>query len=950
MPITRVFLGWNRPALAAAADYLVERFQPPPASKAALDLSGIILAAPGGRAGRRLEELLLERTEAAGRPLSPPAMITVGQLPEMLYVAQRPFADRLTQQLAWVEALRRTDERSLRELVSNLPSETDLAGRLALGEMLAKLHRELAGDGLDFRQVAECGSQLEDFPEQARWQALSVVQKTYLDLLDSLELWDLQTARLFAIEHRECRTDQEVILVGTADLNRAQRQILDLVADRVTALIFAPDSIANRFDSHGCLAAPAWQEAALPLEDDQIEVVGGPTDQALAVARALADWEGRFSAEEISVGVPSEPLIPYVQQQLAQCGVVTRYGAGRPIGRSSPYLLLAVVADYLEAGSFAALAALLRHPAVDAWLASAGLGGDWLSELDGYRSRHLPAALDDDWRGKPEEYAGLKGACATLHQLLEETIGFTAARRHPSPRRRLSQWGQPILALLAALFGARPLRRHEEPDRTHWLACEKVFGALSANLTLERYPTLDPEIEAPEALRLLLRQLDGETIAPLADPDAVELLGWLELPVDDAPALVVCGMNDQTIPDSLSADLFLPDHIRRQLGIEDNDRRYARDLYALSVLAASRPGPTLKLIAGRSSPDGNPLTPSRLFFACDDAVAARRALAYFDDDRASQAVSVPQGALVPGQSRTRLVPPLPEPLDTPVRSMRVTEFRDYLACPYRYYLKHRLRLASLSDWGEELDAAGFGTLAHEVLGDFGKSEQAASTHNDEIATFLSDSLNRHARAFYGSDPLPAVRVQIEQLRWRLMHFARWQAEWASHGWRIDAVEQDLQGQGTSLLVDGVPLELHGRIDRIDLNEMTGERIIFDNKTSDTAKKPEQVHRRGDEWVDLQLPLYRHMAYASEGEGPIRVGYIVLPKDTTKIGPLFAPWTEDDFSEADRVAEDVVRRIRNAEFWPPTLPPPAFSEEFAAICQDGQFGVLADALREEGGES
>ena len=119
------------------------------------------------------------------------------------------------------------------------------------------------------------------------------------------------------------------------------------------------------------------------------------------------------------------------------------------------------------------------------------------------------------------------------------------------------------------------------------LACEKVFRTLSANLALEHYPALDPEIEGPEALRLLLRQLDGETIAPLADPDAVELLGWLELPLDDAPALVVCGMNDQTIPDSLSADLFLPDHIRRQLGIEDNDRRYARDLYALSVLAAS---------------------------------------------------------------------------------------------------------------------------------------------------------------------------------------------------------------------------------------------------------------------------------------------------------------------------------------------------------------------------
>lgn len=941
MPIKRVFLGWNRPALIIAADYLVEQYR----QAKSLDLSQVILAVPGGRAGRRLEELLLQRSEAAGLTLAPPAMITVGQLPEELYVAQRPFADRLTQQLAWVEALRKTEDRHLQQLVSELPAENDLASRLALGEMLARLHRELAGDGLDFREVAECGSRLEAFPEQARWQALSIVQQTYLDILDSLELWDLQTARLFAIQYRECHTDHQVILIGTADLNRAQRQILDLVADRVTSLIFAPESIADRFDAHGCLEVPAWQDVALELRDDQIELVDGPTDQGVAVAKALADLDGRFAAEQVSIGVPSEPLIPYVQQQLDQCGVAARYGAGRPIGRSSPYRLLAGMADYLDTKSFASFAALLRHPAVDAWLTSTGVDGDWLSELDRYRSRHLPSTVDDDWRGKPEEYELLQTVHAKLDELLAETIGGTG---RSSLRLRLSQWGQPILALLTAIFGHHSLHRNEEPDRSHWIVCDKVFRVLSANLVLERYEQLEPELDAAEALRLILRQLDGETIAPQPNPNAVELLGWLELPLDDAPALIVCGMNDQTIPDSLNADLFLPDHMRRQLGIEDNDRRYARDLYALSVLVASRAD--LRLIAARTSPDGNPLTPSRLFFACDDETAARRALEYFDDDRSGPSPVVLHGALEPGRPRTSLVPPPPEPLDEPLRFMRVTEFRDYLACPYRYYLKHRLKLAALSDWGSELDAAGFGSLAHEVLGDFGTSEVAASTHNDEIALYLNDSLNRYSRTFYGKEPLPAVRVQIEQLRWRLMHFARWQAEWASQGWRIEAVEQDLQGQGTSLLVDGVPLELHGRIDRIDVNEATGERVIFDNKTSDTAKKPEQTHLKAGEWIDLQLPLYRHMAFASEGEGPIRVGYVVFPKDTTKIGPLFAPWTEEDFGEADRVAEDVVRRIRAGEFWPPTLPPPAFSEEFAAICQDGQFGALADLLRGEGGDS
>ena len=62
------------------------------------------------------------------------------------------------------------------------------------------------------------------------------------------------------------------------------------------------------------------------------------------------------------------------------------------------------------------------------------------------------------------------------------------------------------------------------------------------------------------------------------------------------------------------ADLFLPDRLRGALGLEDSERRYAQDNYALNLLAASR---RLQLVAGRRGPEGDPLIPSRLLFACD---------------------------------------------------------------------------------------------------------------------------------------------------------------------------------------------------------------------------------------------------------------------------------------------------------------------------------------------
>ena len=937
--IQRVFLGWDRPALAAAADWLAARY----ATGDSIDMSQVIVAVPGGRAGRRLEELLLDRGEAAGLPFAPPQTTTVGHLPEMLYLARRPFADRLTQQLAWIEALDRTDPAQLAHLVAELPAKADLAGRLALGEMLARLHRELAADDLDFRRVAECGAALEDFPEEARWEALAIVQDTYLRILDELELWDLQTARLYAIRNRECHTDGEVILVGTVDLNLAQRRILDQIGEQVTALVFAPESFSDGFDAHGCLAVEAWQDARLSLRDDQIEIAGGPADQAAAIVRAIAGFGGRFAADEITVGVPSEALLPYVEQSLAQCEIPARYGPGRSIARSSPYRLLAATADYLETRSFWAVAALLRHPAVADWLVSQQVRGDWLTEADAYQTAHLPASADGSWCGPAESYPALKQADAAFSALLESRFGRFA----PAAVRPLSEWGQPILDYLADVFGVRPLERDKEPDRTHWLACEAAREALAGHAGLNRLGSLQPSVCAADAIRLALRQLESQAIAPPPDPGAVELLGWLELPWDDAPALVVCGLNDQTIPDSVNADLFLPDRIRRQLGIEDNDRRYARDLYALSVLIASRQ--ELRVIAGRTSPEGSPLAPSRLLFACDDETVARRALDYFGE-RPSPRVLILPGSLRPGQSHCTLQPPQPRPSEGEVSSMRVTEFRDYLACPYRYYLRHRLGLAAVADNSAELDAAAFGSLAHDVLADFGESELAASTDAEEIGLLLDELLSRRVFQEYGKRPLPAVHVQIAQLRHRLASLARWQADWAGQGWRIVHVEKDMAANGVVLTVDERELKLRGRIDRIDFNDATGAWAILDYKTSESGKTPEQTHQKGRAWIDLQLPLYRHLASALKLEGPIQLGYIVLPKDVARIGALIAGWSEEDLESADGAAKEVVRKVWRGEFWPPKTPPPPFSEKFAAICQDGQFGALAESLLEEGGDA
>ena len=243
---------------------------------------------------------------------------------------------------------------------------------------------------------------------------------------------------------------------------------------------------------------------------------------------------------------------------------------------------------------------------------------------------------------------------------------------------------------------------------------------------------------------------------------------------------------------------------------------------------------------------------------------------------------------------------------------------------------------SIDDSDRELSAASFGSLAHEVLHRFAKDKVKDASDPAPIADFLSATLDDVVYAEFGREILPAVRLQTAQLRLRLDAFARWQAEHRGTGWRIEHAERTVEGEAAVLDVDGVPFYLHGRIDRIDVNDLTGARLIVDYKTSEATPDPHRAHQKKGAWVDLQLPLYRHLAASMGISGSVTLAYVALPKKTADIKLFPAQWTEDELRTADEVAREVVRGIRAGHFEPTEGPPPAFSEQFAELCMDNQL--------------
>lgn len=931
MPITRQFLDWKQPVLRSAAEFLLEQ-QPKPGIS---DLRGAIVVIPGRRAGRRLLEILVQEAARQKLTLLPPEIITEGELPEKLYTPKLPFADQLTQDLVWASVLQSTPGEVRQKIVPRVPSTEDATRWLELGRLIRKQHTELAADGLDFSHVATRGVKLAGFDdvEQARWRALRTVQEAYLRQLDALQLWDKQTARLFAIEHHEPQTKKRIFLLGMVDLNVAIRRMLDQVASQVTAFIAAPAEAASDFDKHGCLKIENWLERKLPLDDRQLLRVDGPADQAEEVARQIAGYRGRYRADEITIGVPDETLVPQIQRQLEQCGVVSRWVEGKTLSETGPYRLLEALAAYADGRRFAPFAALVRHPELNEWLQQtlAPLAGRSLvAAVDKYCANYLPTHVGDDWLGKPQEHETIKFVSTALDKLLD---GCDRARL-------LREWTPILQTILQTVYAAAELDRSQLSQRATIRCLEKLADSLSALAAVPA--SVQPTVTFAQAIRLALEPLSGESMPQATTEEAVELLGWLELALDDAPALIVTTFNEGFVPKAATSDAFLPNRLRQYLGLLDNDRRYARDAYATQVLLASRK--ELALLIARRDPEKNPLLPSRLLFAADDETVARRALSLFQRLPPSAPRRPMLAAVAPPAAQSAFFVPRPQKLPEPPAYFTVTQFKAYIACPFRYYLSHVLRLVQVADDARELDGAAFGNLLHDVLQRFGKADRSlhTSTNPEELFGYLEAELVSRAGQCLGSKRRAgAVTLQIEHARLRLKALAQWQAQRSQEGWELVYAEDfERQLEVDFALQDGSAL-LRGRIDRIDWNEATRTLQVLDYKTSDTANDPAKAHRlRDGTWCDLQLPLYRRLLESKNLKLPqlkaaerLEFGYINLPKSLPDVKHKIAPWSDDDLDSAEAEAWRIIGLIREQQFWPPQEKPPSFSDAWAAICQD-----------------
>jgi ATP-dependent helicase/nuclease subunit B len=950
MPPRLHLLPWDQPLLKHAVAWLADGWQ----GTAPLDLSELLVVVPTRQSGRRLREALAAHAAGRGQAVFPPRVV----LPESLLArsgAEAGAASRLESLLAWIKVFLEVDLGEFREVFPIDPPSRTFAWALRLAGQFTHLKSGLGEAGLRLADVAQRAG--DDFEEAARWRQIAVLERHYTERLAVLGRSDVQDLRLAAaIEPTLESGVGRIVVLATPDPLPLAVTVLAACARTVPVdvVVFGPLGGEALFDAWGRPHTKDWTERELELAgfEQHVHLCSDPLAQAgrmVACAQRYGTPDGLIAA-----GVADPDVLPFLENGLARAGFATFTPDGRAFRREAFFILLEALATLAKEQSFEAAASLARCPEVLAFLTGqAGSSGrsfspaQFLAGLDELRRRHLPPTLTlarAHQDGLKEKFPELPSAIDELARLEEMLTGGSFPTN--------------AVQVLGTIFSHRRLELAREAD-ARLAEIAEVWGDMLRQV--EAAAPLAGGLAPNDWWDLVLRLLGEGRRFDDKPAGAIELQGWLELLWEDAPHLLVAGVNDGRVPEAVVGDPFLPEALREKLGLKTNAARFARDAYLLAALAACRARDGgLDLLFGKTSAAGDPLRPSRLLLRCPDAGLPRRVAFLFRPAEAAR-------ASLPWRRAWRLQPRVA----APPRQISVTAFRDYLRCPFRFYLGRVLDMEAVDAEKTEWDALDFGDLCHGALETMGREPGLRDcTDAKTLRDFLLAELERTVRTRYGAGLALPLVVQLESARQRLAKAAEVQARERAEGWVIERAEWRFP-KDAAFTLGG--LRVRGKIDRIDRHEGTGARRVLDYKTSDTPVAPREAHCRrpgrvppgesipefarftaaGREqvWIDLQLPLY---LWALDQEragaafpGAVACGYFHLPKAVGETGvKLWDGYSDEWQAAALRCAGAVAAAISTRRFWPPAEA--VDFDEFAALFQRGTAESVGPEFVDSGG--
>ena len=923
--IETVYLHWENPLLPAITQRLLAGNH-----EGLTDLSGTMVVVPTAQAGRRLREALA----LSCRGLFPPDIVTPDGFLE-LATRVGEIADDADMVAAWISVFRALDYAQFNKLFPIVPEQT-IEWQISLAHRFIRLRNELGEAGLDFSQVARLNVNVEHEPE--RWQQLARLEGLYLDQLDECGLLDPKGVRRRAAQNYSVpKHIARIILAATPDPQPLIIQAFECAARQVPFEVWVYGPEDAHFDRWGCPITEHWRRRPLEFETwgACLHAVNTPKTASAFVVESMRETE----PESTVLGLVDPRLNPIVASALSRANISTYDLEGCALYTSGVGQLAELLCQWYEDVDIALVRTLLQHPDIQAWLDLSQNAEQLLRHLDRLFETHLAPNLTALVRfaAQASGMSDLHGALVRLKQLAE---AFT----------RADSFADALADALQKIYVKKQVSSFTETGASWKERAEAVGKKINLVAKAER---IFPKLSKDFARQTLRQSLRDSRIYPIRPRKAHDLLGWLELLWNDAPHLILVGLNEHCVPESITGDAFLPEALRKQLGLRCNDQRIARDAYLLEAFCRRRAGQRgcIDILVPRYAQDQQPLKPSRLLFQGTSEALLRRSRQLFltvTADYVAQESSF--------RSAWKLKPPpglaLPNELS-------VSALKDYLHCPFRFFLRHILKMRPVDVETRELSPAAFGTLFHDTVGHLKGLILDPSTRPADLIKKLHAIAGQLFKRRYGEHLSFALRLQHEALMARIIAFAEHQVDEIEKNGKTQILNTEEVFESS---LDGMVLK--GRIDRVD--RRAGCLELIDYKTSNQPISPEKAHLKSigkkappehlpEEalfehdgklycWTDLQLPLYGIIKQQDQKE-TISLAYFNLAQTSEKSG--IARWegfTADHLNSARACAEAVIGQIKAGIFWPPNSAVDESYDDFANLFPDGiENSVDATAL-------
>jgi len=969
----RVFLGWHQSALELVSDRLLRLNRENPNR-----FRRALIVVPTEESGRRLRERLAEKAE--GNALLVPRVCLSGTL-----TAAPDEADSLETLSAWLAVLSETaPEQSWPHLFpapprifSNAGEGGTIAWCLSTARQFLILRHQLEQAGLTPSHVRKhlassmAGEVAIPGEEDERWREMEALFAAVDARLRAGGVCPAEEARQKTLLHADWPGRSSLIILACLPQISVQtrRFLAHLPREKgdVESWIHAPQTHADHFDDWG-QPGSFWEHCPIPVEDSSLHVL--PDARALA-ARAVQLMDG-IPSDEAVLGVCDAEMLPAIHTAFH----MQSWPLYLPEGRSPLTADLARLPDELEAaaprtngktevgtgGGAAELSLLLRNTALQLLCGLTDTRQhDFCELLDTIEQTHLPDQADT--------------LLNLLHRAREQESRWVFAARYADRvaglLRLLASPNTLRDALSRLLEALSALRTHTNYDESIDEACQRLRELLSL-LRGGLAPT------SRSAVLALLR-LQFSAIRPPVAPrstTALDAHGWMELLFAPGRHVVLTGLHEGCVPEAPAADSYLPDSLRRQLGMDCNTRRVERDSYLLCSLLASHPG-EVSLLVARQRDDGSVISPSRLLTRCPDqppeALPERVQRLFSAMEPHSGSLPFERGRWLIGAvdagTRTLSSQPAPHlpsdgiepislitgslanPWSRPETAFSPSVLKDFLTCPLRFWLRRLLRLDPGNTFVEDksaLQASDYGSILHDILrdlaGDFPRLSPDDSL--ERLTSRAKELLDARLRQLFGTRLPITLRPQQELMQEKLRRFCRKHLQHLQEGWEVLSLEEEQRWTWRNILFNFRP-------DRIDRHRDGSLRVI-DYKThkhppTDTHLKrlsedaaarcaaylpslPLLTREKGVYRVaDVQLPLYAAWVQERYGSPPAML-YCNLPRTSGDV-----TFNSFDISPEEKNlllsnAEEAARLIRNGLC--------LYSAESLGCSAFGDFGQLA----------